>query len=469
MARGASARRRKQQGQVRQVDEPLDEDSDDDPSGRALRDVNGNVIKCYVTYSEVSEPWPWSLWTRSTPEWRYNERTYQPKNKGGDEGDEQLNLSLRMWRESLQVLVGVYWSFPAGADHAVFRFILFSFLLSYFKDFVGSMVWASILEIIIGISQFCDILSKGIRMKFLVGEVGSETERVVVMEDEQNPWKRNARDTYPRPISSAMDVHPALRHAAACRSVRELTANSASLISADCTRLKTLPRWIGALTTLQKLDLSACVWLTDLPKELNALTALQKLHLGGCSRLQEVDESLLCSLTLLQELYLVGCSGLSTLPNSVRSLKALKKLNVQGCSLLSRLPESLGALMSLETLVAASCKGLETLPESLGELTALRTLNLQACVKLKALPSSLGKLGALEVLNMKDCVRLSGLPNSLEGLTALRALHLGGCVQLQRLSESLVALEALQVLVLYGCRALDKKEAHLWGASIILA
>ena len=95
---------------------------------------------------------------------------------------------------------------------------------------------------------------------------------------------------------------------------------------------------IGQLTSLTKLDLSACEGLSSLPDSIGQLTALKRFDLRGCK-------------------------GLCSLPDSIGQLTALKMLNLGGCEGLSSLPNSIGQLRALTMLMLLGCKGLTLLPD----------------------------------------------------------------------------------------------------------
>ena len=54
-----------------------------------------------------------------------------------------------------------------------------------------------------------------------------------------------------------------------------------------CTRLATLPHWIGNLSSLTQLRICDCPKLTSLPEEMRSLTTLHILQLSGCPHLFE--------------------------------------------------------------------------------------------------------------------------------------------------------------------------------------
>ena len=128
-------------------------------------------------------------------------------------------------------------------------------------------------------------------------------------------------------------------------------------------RLEALPAWLGELTGLTELRVGKgwddaensarrAEWkarycpLRELPKEVGHLRRLQKLDLSFCS-------------------------GVTALPVELGALTGLRELILYHCSGLTALPAELGALTGLRELVLSLCEGLTALPAALGALTGL--------------------------------------------------------------------------------------------------
>jgi len=133
------------------------------------------------------------------------------------------------------------------------------------------------------------------------------------------------------------------------------------------------------------------------------------------------------ALSSLQTLNLDGCRGLAALPETVGALSSLQTLSLYRCSGLTVLPETIGALSSLQTLSLAYCSGLAALPEAIGALSSLRTLKLDKCIGLTALPEAIGALSSLQTLNLDMCIGLTVLPKAIGALSSLRKLSLNRC------------------------------------------
>ena len=118
-----------------------------------------------------------------------------------------------------------------------------------------------------------------------------------------------------------------------------LSRLSAVSQKASGNRLTSLPKSLGNLTSLTKLDLSGNR-LTSLPKSLGNLTSLTKLDLSG-NRLTSLPKSL-GNLTSLTKLDLSG-NRLTSLPKSLGNLTSLTELDLSG-NLLTTAPQQLADL-----------------------------------------------------------------------------------------------------------------------------
>jgi Leucine-rich repeat (LRR) protein len=203
----------------------------------------------------------------------------------------------------------------------------------------------------------------------------------------------------------------------------------------------TLPREIGRLRALERLQVRATRW--NLPESFFALTAIKELSLSDCDIVRVPDaigrmprlESLcltstpkldlgdtlqkvasLESLTYLQlssrcvppevgmcrsihELRIVreGDQPLD-LPKELWKLDTLKVLDLGG-NKLARLPDAVRGLQGLEELSLFEC-GVESLPEALGELPRLWVLNLSSNPKLTKLPKTIAAKAAKKELTV---------------------------------------------------------------------
>ncbi|KAJ1265022.1 hypothetical protein BS78_08G046200 [Paspalum vaginatum] len=192
----------------------------------------------------------------------------------------------------------------------------------------------------------------------------------------------------------------------------------------DCGRLSTLPQWLGELTCLKRLAVSHCTDLSDFPESLRRLTSLRELCLEGCPRVTALPEWL-GDVASLEKLSIEDCGGIESVPKSLRRLTSLRELCLKGCPRIIALPEWLGDVASLVKLGIEDCGGIESLPESMRHLTSLRELCLEDCPRITALPEWLGDLASLNKLSIRDYGSIESLPESIQMLTGLKLIITG--------------------------------------------
>jgi len=120
---------------------------------------------------------------------------------------------------------------------------------------------------------------------------------------------------------------------------------------------------------------------------------------------------------LLEKLRVCMCHGLIALPR-IGQLSALTTLVIGYCDVLEQLPESLGC--TIQSMSLHNCPALKQLPKSLGQLSSsLSVLSIRSCHALTQLPESIGLLQALRQLEIHWCSRLTKLPASMGQLENL--------------------------------------------------
>lgn len=125
----------------------------------------------------------------------------------------------------------------------------------------------------------------------------------------------------------------------------------------QCGDLTATPEIIRHLSSLQLLVLTAKEH-EDLPKWLGELTSLERLQIHGYAGLKELDESIR-RLTKLQELELDCCNSMSSLPHWLIELACLQTLAIKGCESIRSLPEGIQQLTSLQKLKIYACPKLK--------------------------------------------------------------------------------------------------------------
>ena len=137
-------------------------------------------------------------------------------------------------------------------------------------------------------------------------------------------------------------------------------------------------------------------------------------------------------LTNLNRLDLYECWELRKLPNSIGQLKMLKRLWLRKCYSLETLSDSLGALIRLQVLWIVECVSLIKLPTSLGHLSRLWVLWIEGCGKLQQLPECVRKLDVLKALAILDCGNLE----EIGVVRVVQGLHIWGCTSVTKLPGS---------------------------------
>ena len=200
-----------------------------------------------------------------------------------------------------------------------------------------------------------------------------------------------------------------------------------------------LPEWLGQLTQLQTLDLSANQ-LTVLPEWLGQLTQLQTLNLIN-NQLTALPESL-GQLRELQTLNLTN-NQLTALPESLGQLTQLQTLNLSR-NQLTALPESLGQLTQLTSLMLDNL-GLITLPEWIAKLESLKLLRAEVN-KLRSIPQSFVALCNLEEFDFQ-VNQFESLPEWLTRLPKLATLDFwrNSIVELPEFIAELKQLERIEL------------------------
>ncbi|MCK6538582.1 MAG: leucine-rich repeat domain-containing protein [Anaerolineales bacterium] len=221
--------------------------------------------------------------------------------------------------------------------------------------------------------------------------------------------------------------------------IRAAAESGATALDLSFLGLTALPAEIGALASLQDLDLRENQ-LTALPPEIGALASLQTLHLSDNQLtalpaelwrlpwLKRLDISFnplpglppeLWQKTDWEELNLGGLN-LTALPAEIGALASLQNLDLSR-NQLTALPAEIGALASLQTLYLSDNQ-LTALPPEIGELASLQTLGLSHN-QLTALPPEIGELASLQDLDHSHN-QLTDLPPEIGELASLQTLNL---------------------------------------------
>lgn len=111
-----------------------------------------------------------------------------------------------------------------------------------------------------------------------------------------------------------------------------------------------LPEGISSLISLRTLDLSLAGFSSVVSKlpQIGALSQLQRLDLSGSFDLAELPSGF-SELTALQNLFLARCFNVNSLPDAISNLALLETLDVSHCGIAS-IPEAISSLTRLKDL-----------------------------------------------------------------------------------------------------------------------
>ncbi|KAA8529496.1 hypothetical protein F0562_033705 [Nyssa sinensis] len=233
----------------------------------------------------------------------------------------------------------------------------------------------------------------------------------------------------------------------------------------DGTSITHLPDQIGALKSLDKLEMRNCKFLTSLPESIGNLLTLTTLIIVNAA-ITELPESI-GTLENLIMLRLNKCDQLRRLPASIGRLKSLHHLLMEGTAV-TELPENFGMLSSLMILKMAKKKPYHdmpqnaeniVLPSSFSRLSFLKEFDARGWKICGKIPDDFEKLSSLEILNLGHNDFCS-LPSSLRGLSILNKLFLPHCKKLKVLpplpsSLVVVALRNVRSLSMPGSEIPD--------------
>ncbi|KAB2050045.1 hypothetical protein ES319_A13G218500v1 [Gossypium barbadense] len=230
---------------------------------------------------------------------------------------------------------------------------------------------------------------------------------------------------------------------------------------ANCKGIQKLPSSFYKLRSLQSLNLAGS-GLKQLPDSVQRLIELR--HLVITIEAKHLKEIRAGCWTSLQYLELHACMELECLPEGMQYLKSLRTLVLIFCHKLVSLPRSLKFLTKLEHLQIVSCHQMNLKMEPQEEedkdlQLSLKTLSLVNLPALTDLPRWLlqGSSSTLQQLQIMFCENLSVLPVWLLNLTSLHELEIVGCRNLSALPEGIDRLTNLRELTIDGCPQLSKR------------
>ncbi|RVW93412.1 putative disease resistance protein RGA3 [Vitis vinifera] len=178
---------------------------------------------------------------------------------------------------------------------------------------------------------------------------------------------------HPSPRPSQLDTE-------SCHDLASLELHSFPLLSKflirECPKLTSL--LLPPSPRLSQLDIKSCHDLASLDELHQHVSTLRSLQIWDCSRLSTLPHWI-GNLTSLTHLCIGSCHQLPSLPEEFRSLRILKSLTIHDWSGLTTLPDWIGSLSSLEHLQIRECPKLTSLPEEMRSLTTLHRLEISDC------------------------------------------------------------------------------------------
>ena len=212
-----------------------------------------------------------------------------------------------------------------------------------------------------------------------------------------------------------------------------------------------LPSTICSLKLLESLDLFGCSKFDNLPKNLGNVEALKKLDLSGTA-ITELPSSIE-RLTCLTSLTLLYCYKLTCLPNTTCGFKFRGALDLSTCLRFKKLPKNPWIIEGLKMLDLSKTV-IEELPSSIKHLTNRTSLNLRYCMNLVRLPSTICSLRLLNSLDLFGCLKFDSLPENIGNIKGLEVLNL--CwIAIKEVPSSIVLLKNLKQLNIHGWKLSD--------------
>jgi Leucine-rich repeat (LRR) protein len=207
-------------------------------------------------------------------------------------------------------------------------------------------------------------------------------------------------------------------------------------------KLKTLPKEIWELQSLEVLNLGFHDSSISIPKEIGNLINLIHLELKNLSNIELFAE--IGNLVKLEYLKIKDCEKLKYLMVEIGNLENLKHLELEHLNI-NKLPTEIGKLSKLENLQLYGLKNIRELPSEIGKLSKLENLRVDYCNKLLKLPNEIGNLKNLKNLELTS-LEIKELPKTIGNLTKLTTLDISwndSLIELPREMGNLINLTSL--------------------------
>ncbi len=184
-----------------------------------------------------------------------------------------------------------------------------------------------------------------------------------------------------------------------------------------------IPKEIGSLSRLTRIDLRRNQLRHPIPKEIGQLQTLEILLLSS-NKLTGVIPPEIGQLQELEVLFLSQNLLSGSIPPTIGDLLRLSAIYLSMNHLIGTIPDTIGNLPALEYLELSTNRLTGAIPPAIGTLTNLRRLSLSNNRLSGSIPAVIGNLSRLTLLSLSSN-RLSGpIPQEIGNLSNLRDLFL---------------------------------------------
>ncbi|CAI7840655.1 unnamed protein product, partial [Closterium sp. NIES-53] len=203
---------------------------------------------------------------------------------------------------------------------------------------------------------------------------------------------------------------------------------------------------LGALTSLQRLQLADNLFSGSIPDSLSSIRSLQVLELANNDLDGIIPPTLFSNLPSLATVDLSDNTLSGPLPQDVSAMQSLLSLDVSGNRLEGPLPDNLSQLRQVSQLVLDGNKGLSgsLSPAVLGSLPSLQVISARGCSFSGFLPPALGYAPRLQSLDLGGNQLAGGIPPTWGQMGSLTSLVMNGNQLSESIPSALNGLSALQ-------------------------
>ena len=219
-----------------------------------------------------------------------------------------------------------------------------------------------------------------------------------------------------------------------------------------------IPREIGDLTALERLEVHKNDLVGSIPREISNLAALKRLGLYKNQLSGEIPPEL-GELAELRFLRLDSNQLTGGIPIELGRLRALERLWLNWNRLTGEIPRELCSIESLTGFGVFGNKLTGQIPPEIGKLTRLDRLGLDGNELTGEIPIGITKLTSLERLWLNDNELTGRIPPEIGNLKALTTLFLGNNQLSGLVPRELASLPRLELLSIGGNPELEGDRA----------